>query len=266
MSRLIRFLRTTETKEIEKIEIQALKDLFSLPLHTPTAGIIHSLGTLYTKIRIDQKQLLYVHKVLNRDPTNWTKMALSILERRDMGWYNNINILLHQYGLPTDFPTIKNLTTIIWKREVKNAIERMHRKRLKEDCFKTENGTSIAKTKTKHILNHIDDPQYQRKPLPEILQLSKTETKAMIMARFKMLECGKNYKGTMSETCTQCNIIDNEDHRLNHCIKWRNTNFYDSTDKVDFSLIHSDNVTSIRVLLNKIGQVWNYTDSNGTMH
>ena len=81
-----------------------------------------------------------------------------------------------------------------------------------------------------------------------------------------MLECGMNFKGSMSETCMQCNMIDNEDHRLNYCEKWRNNNFYDITEKVDFSLINSNNITLIRNLLNKIGQVWNETDSNGTMH
>ena len=259
-------LNISEAKEIEKIEVQALKSLFSLPLHTPTAAVIYSLGTLYTKIRIDQKQLIYVHKVLNRDPANWTKIALNLLQKRDMGWFKNISDILHLYGLPTDLSTIKNIPTCIWKRQVKKAIEHMNSKRLKDDCYKTENGTLIEKTKTKHILNHISNPQYQRKPSPEILQLSKTETKSLIIARFKRLECGKNFKGSMSESCTQCNTIDNEDHRLNHCIKWRSTNFYDKTDKVDFSQINSDNVSIIRNLLNKIGQVWNVTDSNGTMH
>ena len=142
----------------------------------------------------------------------------------------------------------------------------MNKKRLKDDCHKTENGMTIAKTKTRHILGHINHPQYQRRPLPEILQLSKTETKALIIARFKMLECGKNFKGTVSETCLQCNTIDNEDHRLNYCSRWRNVNFYDNTEKVDFSLIYSENVIIIRDLLNKIGRVWNVANSNGTMH
>ena len=159
-------LNKSEAKEIEKIEIQALKNLFSLPLHTPTVAIIYSLGTLYTKIRIDQKQLIFLHKVLNRDTTNRTKMALNFLEKRGMGWYKNIKDILQQYGLPTDFSTIKNLPICIWKREVKNAIELLNRKRLIDDCYKTENGTSIEKTKTKHIINHINDPHY-RKPSPE---------------------------------------------------------------------------------------------------
>ena len=50
-------LNKGEEETAEKIEIQALKDLFDLPLHTPTAAIIFTFGTLYTKQRIDHDLL-----------------------------------------------------------------------------------------------------------------------------------------------------------------------------------------------------------------
>ena len=56
-----------------------------------------------------------------------------------------------------------------------------------------------------------------------------------MIARFGLLECGKNFKGTQSEMCTECNCVDDENHRLNHCIKQRNINLYDQTEKVDYT-------------------------------
>ena len=42
-------LNKGEENEIEKVEIQSLKSLFDLPIHTPTAAIIFTLGIPFTK-------------------------------------------------------------------------------------------------------------------------------------------------------------------------------------------------------------------------
>ena len=60
-----------ELKKIEIAEIQCLKHLFDLPVRTPTVAIIFTLGTLITSIRVDQKRLIYLHKILSRDPLHW---------------------------------------------------------------------------------------------------------------------------------------------------------------------------------------------------
>ena len=44
------------------------------------------------------------------------------------------------------------------------------------------------------------------------MSLTKRETKMLIIARFGMLECGKNFKGTMNEICLNCNTRDTEEH------------------------------------------------------
>ena len=42
-------LNKGETDEMEKIEIKAIKLLFDLPTHIPTAALIHHFGLLYTR-------------------------------------------------------------------------------------------------------------------------------------------------------------------------------------------------------------------------
>ena len=56
-------LNKTERNQIDKTEIQALKKMIGLPQTTPTAGILMTFGILCASIRIDIKQLLYLHKV-----------------------------------------------------------------------------------------------------------------------------------------------------------------------------------------------------------
>ena len=48
-------LNKGEEEDMEKIEVQALKNLFDLPLHIPTNALIYTFGILYTKQRIDLK-------------------------------------------------------------------------------------------------------------------------------------------------------------------------------------------------------------------
>ena len=90
-------LNKTEATLLEKTEIKALKDLFDLPLHTPTSAILYTFGILLTKIRIDQKQLMYLNRILKREPEQWTLKTLSILEELNIGWYKNINSVLTEF-------------------------------------------------------------------------------------------------------------------------------------------------------------------------
>ena len=80
-----------------------------------------------------------------------------------------------------------------------------------------------------------------------------------------MLECGQNYKGTVCETCSLCNCLDNENHRLNFCPKWKETNFYNAHDKVDFEKIYSKDMNEVRRVITAIHRVWNTENAHGTM-
>ena len=81
-----------------------------------------------------------------------------------------------------------------------------------------------------------------------------------------MLECGKNYKGTLSETCSLCICLDDENHRLNVCPRWEKTNFYNDQDKVDFEKIYSNDMSDVRRVIIAIRKVWNTENAHGTMY
>ena len=258
-------LNRGEKVELERTEIQALKYLFDLPTHTPTPAILYSLGTLYTNQRVDQKRLNYLHRILQRNNDHWTNRTLLTLHHLNIGWGKSINEALSEYNLPTDFTEIKNKSVRQWKQIVAQKIEVMNTKRLYQDCHKTESGTQVPKTKTAHIVPSLSYDTYRRKLQDDIIQCTKYETKAIIIARFGMLECGWNYKGSIPETCAQCNQIDDENHRLNYCIRFRETNLYDTDEKVDFSEIFSTDINTLRNILPKIEGVWNMKNAHGTM-
>ena len=65
------------------------------------------------------------------------------------------------------------------------------------------------------------------------------------MGRFGMLLCNANYSyGAGGKLCSTCKVTDDENHRINHCVKWATINWKESPTKTNFSDIYStDNDT-----------------------
>ena len=255
-----------ENEQLQQIEIQSIKLLFDLPSHTPTPALIYTLGLLYTALRVEKRQLLYLWKVLNREQSHWTYKALTHVMTTNSGWGKSCSEILTKHDLPTNLQDIKCLSKNEWTKKVDKAIEKNNKDRLLEDLHKTEEGIRRRKTKTSPIVDSIENPEYHRKPLSEIMKCSKRETRTIIMARFGMLECGKNYKGTKSENCNECNNLDDENHRLNHCTKYRDVNYCDHIPKINFRNIYSNDVQVLRETVDVIKNLWNVHNANGTMN
>ena len=255
-----------EQKELQQIEILNIKCLFNLPTKTPTPAILYSLGIPYTYDRISKKQLLYLHRLLNQEPSHWTRKMLNKLESLKLGWSKKIRLTLEEYELSTNFTTIKNIPFPHWKSYVLSAIEKRHKKRLYDECHKTENGHPIPKTKTASIVHKLNSINYIRKPCDELMSCNKTGCKTVIMARFGMLECGKNFKGTLTDNCVVCNTIDDEEHRLNHCKRFSEINFHDSPQKIPFDTVFSTDTDALHKIIERIKLVWNVSTAHGSMN
>ena len=258
-------LNKSNQDDLNKTEVQALKYMFDLPAHTPTPAIIYSFGVIYTHLRIDQKRLIYLHRLLNYKDDTWTKQTLMTLINLNIGWGKSIKETLIDYDLPTNLETIRKETKRRWKRTVKERIDVKNKIRLHDDCHKKEQGILKPKTKTKHIIKHIESYEYQRAPLSEILYCTRQQTKTIMIARYGMLECGKNFKGSLRETCTHCNELDDENHRLNYCEKFQDINLYNSTCKVNFDDVFSSDEQIIKSVITHIEKVWNVKTAHGCM-
>ena len=73
----------------------------------------------------------------------------------------------------------------------------------------------------------------------------------------------KNYKGTKSEICIECTELDDENHRLNYCTKYRDINYCDHTPGIDFRNI---NGLALKKIVVGIKKLWNVYNGNGTMY
>ena len=78
-----------------------------------------------------------------------------------------------------------------------------------------------------------------------------------------MLHCGRNYKGTKSEICTTCGVVDNEDHIINYCPKF--VTLRESLEHIDFNNVYSDQIEVIKKVIPVIELLWNTANANGSL-
>ena len=160
------------------------------------------------------------------------------------GWTTQIKAKLSEYGLEQNLNLIKSKSRPQWKREVNTAVESINKERLREECYELKWGVPKAKTKTAFLIGKVDSEHYKRNLMDPIKRLSRCEAKLLILARFHMLECGKNFKGTLPEICPSCDVTDDEQHRLNYCTRFNEINLSDKLTKVNF-----DDVTVGKIYL-----------------
>ena len=166
---------------------------FSHPtIHIPTVAILYTFGLPYTSFRVHRSLLLYLHRTLIKDDDDWVKKTLLTLKNLDIGWYRNVLTVLELYQLPTDFDEIRRHPPGEWKYKVLSRIEVKNKEKLLQECHKTVDGTETRKTKTASIVDKLNDPYYKWEPIAEIKKLKKSETRTLMIARYGMLQCGKN--------------------------------------------------------------------------
>ena len=233
-------LNSAIKKEIDKIELWAWKSMLGLPKTTPTAAVMFATGALYASIRVMVKQLIFLHKVLRKQDSHWTKTTLNTLQQYNIGWAKQIGDNLEEWNLETDWNAIKMKSPNAWKKQVYDAAERINKQKILSECYKKERGNSIIKTKTKRLIPILENDNYSREP-QHFMNKNKLVARAYIMGRYGMLQCAANFSnGYGGKNCATCNVIDDESHRMNHCPKWGSINLADLDEYIDYDLIHAE--------------------------
>ena len=260
-------LTKSEKKTLDQAELYAWKRMIGLPPTTPTAGIVFTVGAFFASIRVEQKQLIYFHKVLLKEETDWAKTTLLTLKEYNIGWAKQLDGLLEKWELEQDWDVIKQKTFPEWKRQVTAAAEKRNITRLKEECETSSRGEAKKKTKTMFVLDKLDLPNYKRGPDSFILSHDYIlYTRALIMGRYGMLKCTNNFScGYGTKMCDTCNVIDDESHRINHCGKWQGANLHGNNNKIDYGKIFSDDTSECLEIVKIILSLWDLENGKNEM-
>ena len=181
------------------------------------------MGNLFPSIRFEQKQLIFLQKVLQRNNEHWTKATLIAMKEKNVGRAKQINSILEKRELETEWENIQNKRKKEWTQLIKAATEKIN-------VCKNESKT---KSKVAHLKEQLNGPNYVRKPDPFIIQnQSMIHARVLIMGSLGILQCAKNFAtqhGT--KQCKDCGVLDDGNHRVNFCIKYRSVNHCDKIAK-----------------------------------
>ena len=128
--------------------------------------------------------------------------------------WTSISNKLTDYDLETNWDVIKRMSPNEWKEKVRIAVLRKNGQKLIENCTSINGQEVKIHTKTKHIHEKLTNNRYKGTPSESLIQGNKQKTRTIFLAQNGMLECGRNFKGTIPEICPDCNETDDEQHRL----------------------------------------------------
>ena len=113
----------------------------------------------------------------------------------------------------------------------------------------------------------INKADFKRKPDPFIDQhQSVLHTRALIMGQYGMLQCANNFScGFGTKTCTVCKVIDDEEHRINDCVKYQDVNLFHSTDKIKYGDIYSNDTAECFAVVERIISMWDLENGRNKM-
>ena len=63
--------------------------------------------------------------------------------------------------------------------------------------------------------------------------------------------------------CKTCNVLDDEDHRLNECRVYNDMNLVNKSTKANFGDVYSDENDKLNSILAHIENLWEFRYANG---
>ena len=148
---------------------------------------------------------------------------------------------------------------------MEEAVDKRNQKKLVEKCTTVTKDEIKIHTKSKTIHAKLMSPDYKRQPVKELIQGTRQRTKTLILARHGILECGTNRKGTIPEKCRNCDVVDDESHRMNVCKTFSHINLTNSLEKCTFSNVYSEDESTLDGIIENLEQVWEFRYGNGRM-
>ena len=148
------------------------------------------------------------------------------------------------------------------KKIVDKATAELNRKKLLDSC----KGKEKLKTKTIEVARCLENDDCNYENYENVLfDLPRHSVRTIIMARYGMLDCANNYKGKYgTKLCTTCNTIDDENHRINHCKKWKN-NMYGTEHKINFDAVYTNEIDTLKQISGLIQDIWDLENNKNEM-
>ena len=175
-------LKTKDYQALQSVQLSYLRSVMEVPGSTPIAALFLELSVLPIKFEIEQRQLFFLKRILDKDPDDPVHAVYKeqLNYNFEENWANYIFQLRHTYNLPLNDENIKKMTLSQWKSVVKSAI--------RQDAFMQLTIQCANNRKTSHLkYESFVRASYLKKLDPNIARV-------IFKARTRMFDIKVNYK------------------------------------------------------------------------
>jgi hypothetical protein len=218
-----------EIKQIQKILDNTIKRILRAPTTTPSESIMMETGVWDIQSYVDQKQMIYFHKISNREENTTVKQIIMDPENE---WNKNLKKTMKKYNIEEG--ELNNMTKTQAKRHINTKIEQNITQNLIQ--------TSEHKSKVKDQITHKDLNQLMRKP-KYISNLTRKECSSIFATRARMIKVKGNFKNAYTDlTCRWCNNKEETQiHILQEC-----ENLKTYTKEIDYKKIMGNQTEDLK--------------------
>lgn len=126
--------RKSDVKKMEKIQAKILKEINGMPKSTPYWGLINELNEVPIILLITYKRLMLYHNIMNSDEDRPAKKIVKYQEKsgHEKCWFGNLKKEGEDIGIEVTEERAKRMMKSEWKKEVKEKIERIVKKKTEE--------------------------------------------------------------------------------------------------------------------------------------
>ena len=156
-------LKAKDYQVLQKLQLNFLKRVMDVPRTTPNAALFLDLGVWPVQYTIEQRQLLHLKRILDRDNGDpvWLPHKEMLKYEFEPNWTNNILGLQEKYNLPLKDLNIQKLSKPQWKTMVKSQVRKFVFHTLCSECSPLKKGSYMRYTKLEQptYLTELD-PKY----------------------------------------------------------------------------------------------------------
>ena len=131
-------LRKKDIDSLKTLQLKFLKRIIGVASSTANSFTFLELGVLPIEYEIEKRQIMFLHRILQMDPTDpvfqlFVEMQ-KFSEAGEKNWWTGVEKCLEKYELPTDLEKVKSMSKESFSTLVKKAVTRTALASLKAEC------------------------------------------------------------------------------------------------------------------------------------
>ena len=191
--------RKKDWEEMEKVQAEALKIMFDLPISTPYWGMLAEFGIWTMRKRVMYKKMSLYHNIINSKGNRLSKQVIEeqIRTKVENGWYKEVE--RDGEEIEIDVTKVKEYTKEQWKNMIKEKINKMMEKESKEKRQKMKKLAGQRQQKHERQMYTIGR--------------SRKEVTNLLKTKIQMWDIGGNLGA--KRKCYACEMEETENHIMN---------------------------------------------------